>query len=42
MFQTTLKEADFLDFSEVAPQWYDATNPMHVLYIAEITDTLVQ
>ena len=42
MFQTTLKEADFLDFSEVSPQWYDATNPTHVLYIAEITDTLVQ
>lgn len=37
MFRTTLQEADFLNPSEVFPQWYDAENPLHLLYICEIT-----
>ena len=37
MFRTTLQEADFLDWSEVSPAWYAEDNPLHVLYICEIT-----
>lgn len=39
MFRTTLQEADFLDWREVAPQWYAEDNPLHLLYICEITST---
>ncbi len=37
MFRTTLQEADFLDWSEVSPAWYAADNPLHYLYICEIS-----
>ena len=37
MFRTTLQEADFLDWSEVASAWYAADNPLHYLYICEIS-----
>ncbi|MBR5293035.1 MAG: flavin reductase family protein, partial [Clostridia bacterium] len=42
MARTTLQQADFIDWSEVAPAWYDDSNPMHYLYICEITSALVQ
>ena len=42
MFCTNLQQADFIDWSEVAPAWYDESNPMHRLYICEITTALVQ
>lgn len=42
MFRTTLQQADFADWSEVAPQWYDDSNPLHCLYICEITNALAQ
>ena len=37
MFRTTLQEADFLDWSEVSPAWYAQDNPLHYLYICEIS-----
>ena len=37
MFRTTLQEADFLDWSEVSPAWYAEDNPLHYLYICEIS-----
>lgn len=37
MFKTRLQEADFLDWSEVSPKWYSEDNPLHDLYICEIT-----
>ena len=37
MFKTRLQEADFLDWSEVHPRWYSEDNPLHDLYICEIT-----
>ena len=37
MFRTTLQEADFLDWSEVSPAWYEESNPLHYLYICEIS-----
>ena len=40
MFRTTLQEADFLDWSEVSPAWYEEGNPLHYLYICEITAAL--
>ena len=42
MFRTSLQQADFIDWSEVAPAWYDDSNPMHYLYICEISTALVQ
>ena len=41
MFKTRLQEADFLDWSEVSPKWYAEDNPLHDLYICEITRALV-
>ena len=37
-----MREEDFTDFSEVAPKWYDATNPLHLVYICEIAATYVR
>ena len=42
MFCTSMQEADFLDWSEVSPQWYAEDNPLHLLYICEITATLTR
>ena len=42
MFRTTLQEADFLDWSEVSPAWYAEDNPLHYLYICEITGALAR
>ncbi len=42
MAVATMQESDFLDFSEVSPQWYDPTNPLHKVYICEIMSTLVR
>lgn len=39
MAVASMQEADFLDYSEVSPQWYDPTNPLHKVYICEITAT---
>lgn len=40
MFRTTLQEADFLNWSEVSPAWYAEDNPLHYLYICEISSAL--
>lgn len=40
MFRTTLQEADFLNWNEVSPAWYTEDNPLHYLYICEITTAL--
>lgn len=37
-----MREEDFVDLSEVAPKWYDAENPMHLVYICEIAATYVR
>lgn len=42
MAVATMLESDFMDFSEVSPQWYDPTNPLHKVYICEIMSTLVR
>lgn len=42
MFCTSLQEADFIDWSEVSPAWYEESNPLHKLYICEISSALVQ
>lgn len=42
MAVATMQESDFMDFSEVSPQWYDPTNPLHKVYICEIMSTLVR
>lgn len=42
MFCTELQQADFLDWSEVSPQFYAEDNPLHRLYIAEIISTQVR
>lgn len=42
MAVATMQESDFLDFSEVSPQWYDPTNPLHKVYICDIMSTLVR
>lgn len=34
-----MREEDFVDFTEVAPKWYDADNPLHLVYICEIAAT---
>ena len=41
MFRTTLQEADFIDWSEVSPAWYAEDNPLHYLYICEISNALM-
>lgn len=40
MFRSTLQETDFLDWSEVSPTWYSDDNPLHYLYICEISAAL--
>ncbi|MBQ4594162.1 MAG: flavin reductase [Akkermansia sp.] len=42
MAVATMQEADFVNFAEVSPQWYDPTNPLHKVYICEITTTYVR
>lgn len=42
MFKTTLQECDFIDWSEVCPKWYAEDNPLHHLYICEITKAMVK
>lgn len=42
MFCTEMQQADFLDWSEVSPQFYAEDNPLHRLYIAEIISTQVR
>lgn len=42
MAVATMQEADFVNFAEVSPQWYDPTNPLHKVYICEITTTFVR
>ncbi len=37
LFRTRLQEADFMDWSEVCPRWYAEDNPLHDMYICEIT-----
>ncbi len=37
LFRTRLQECDFIDWSEVSPRWYDEDNPLHDMYICEIT-----
>ncbi len=37
LFRTRLQEADFMDWSEVSPRWYDTENLLHDMYICEIT-----
>ena len=37
-----MREEDFVDLSEVAPKWYDAENPMHLVYICEIAATYIR
>lgn len=41
MAVASMQEADFVDYSEVSPQWYDPTNPLHKVYICEITATYI-
>ena len=42
MFKTEMQQADFLDWSEVSPSFYAPDNPLHLLYICEITNTMVR
>ncbi len=42
MAVATMQETDFVDFSEVSPQWYDPTNPLHKVYICEISASYVR
>lgn len=42
MAVATMQETDFVNFAEVSPQWYDPTNPLHKVYICEITTTYVR
>lgn len=39
MLKTTLAQADFLNWAEVSPAFYAEDNPLHTLYICEITAT---
>ena len=41
MAVASMQEADFVDYSEVSPQWYEPTNPLHKVYICEITATYI-
>lgn len=42
MFKADMQQADFLDWAEVSPAFYAEDNPLHTLYICEITATLVR
>lgn len=41
MYKDLLKEANFAEFADVE-RWYGPENPMHHLYVAEITDVWVK
>lgn len=42
MFKTTMQQADFLNWAEVSPAFYEEGNPLHLLYICEIMSTQVR
>ena len=42
MFKSTMQQADFLNWAEVSPAFYADDNPLHTLYICEISETLVR
>ncbi len=37
LFRTSLQQADFIDWSDVSPRWYNDADPLHDMYICEIT-----
>ncbi len=37
LFRSRMQKSDFSDWSSVSPKWYDEDNPLHDLYICEIT-----
>ncbi len=37
LFRTTLQQSDFLDWEGVSPRFYNEADPLHDLYICEIT-----
>ncbi len=37
MYVQELKAEGFCDWSEVSPQWYEEGNPLHVMYVAELS-----
>lgn len=37
MFTGDMKQSDFTDWAEVSPRWYNEDNPLHTLYICEIS-----
>lgn len=42
MFKSEMQQADFINWAEVSPAFYAEDNPLHLLYICEITSTLVR
>ena len=42
MYKTDMQQADFLDWAEVSPAFYEEGNPLHTLYICEISSALVR
>lgn len=42
MYVQEMSEESFLDWNEVSPRYYEEGNPLHVMYIAEITETWVR
>ena len=42
MFKSEMQQADFINWAEVSPAFYAEDNPLHLLYICEITATLVR
>ena len=42
MFKTDLPQNGFTDWAEVSPAFYAPDNPLHTLYICEITTTLMR
>ncbi len=37
LFRTSLQQSDFIDWNEVSPRWYNDADPLHDMYICEIT-----
>ncbi len=37
LFRTRLQDADFIDWSEVSPRFYNDADPLHDMYICEIS-----
>ncbi len=37
MYMQELTQAGFCDWSEVSPQWYEEGNPLHVMYVVELS-----